>query len=283
MSLLKIDQRTYDLTTTFFIMGILNRTPDSFYDKGRYFDLDSFLARAEYYVKTGADILDVGGVKAGPGKEVSETEEIERVVPAIELLRKNFDVFISVDTFRASVLKESLEAGASIANDISGFQDPQYLQVASKYGATVVATHIRLSPRVPDPQPEYRNITDDVVKYLKNKMQQALDYNVEFEKIVLDPGLDLGKTPGGSIALSTKAFYQQLLDLKRPILLSGSRKTFLGEIFNLEVGERLWPSVSLAAISYLNGARLFRVHDVKETRSALNTLKILLEESLKVE
>ena len=121
----------FDVTTRALVMGILNRTPDSFFDGGRYWDFDSFLRQAELLVDQGADFLDVGGVKAGPGPEVTPQEEIERVVPAIEALRARFDLPVSVDTFRASVLEESLEAGAVVGNDISGFADPNYLKVAS--------------------------------------------------------------------------------------------------------------------------------------------------------
>ena len=140
-------------------MGILNRTPDSFFDRGEFFALDATLRRAEQLVEEGADILDVGGVKAGPGPEVSESEELERVIPAVAEVRQRFDVPVSVDTWRAEVARAAYAAGAEIGNDISGFADPDYLPVAAKAGATVVATHIRLRPRVPDPEPEY----DDVV------------------------------------------------------------------------------------------------------------------------
>src|SRR5205085_1488360 len=132
------------------VMGILNRTPDSFYDQGATYALDALLRRAESLVADGADILDVGGVKAGPGPDVDEAEELDRVIPTIEALRARVDVPISADTWRASVLDEACRAGAVIGNDISGFADPDYLSVAAARGASVVATHIRLRPRVPD-------------------------------------------------------------------------------------------------------------------------------------
>ncbi len=134
-------------------MGILNRTPDSFFDAGEYWDFDDFLAKADQLVTEGADFLDVGGVKAGPGEDVTLEMEIERVVPAVEALLNRFDLPISVDTWRAEVLEECLKLGAHVGNDISGFADPDYLNVAAKYGASVFATHIRLAPRIPDPGP----------------------------------------------------------------------------------------------------------------------------------
>ncbi|HEX4865521.1 MAG TPA: dihydropteroate synthase, partial [Acidimicrobiales bacterium] len=142
--LLDLGDVTYDLTCRSLVMGILNRTPDSFYDRGSYWDMDEFYRRAEQLIAEGADILDVGGVKAGPGPEVGEADELDRVVPAIEGLHKRFDVPLSVDTWRASVAAESYRAGAVMGNDISGFGDPDYLPVAAAAGAAVVATHIRL-------------------------------------------------------------------------------------------------------------------------------------------
>ncbi len=146
--LLDLGGRTHDLTHRALVMGILNRTPDSFFDRGATFGLDALYARAERIVAEGADILDVGGVKAGPGPEVTEAEELDRVVPAIAALADRFDVALSVDTWRASVAREAYSAGAVMGNDISGFADPAYLSAAAGAGAAVVATHIRLAPRV---------------------------------------------------------------------------------------------------------------------------------------
>ena len=149
---------TFDIGDRALVMGILNRTPDSFYDKGATFALDHLIRRAEQLVADGADILDVGGVKAGPGPAVGEDEELERVIPAIEALRARFDIPLSVDTWRASVAREAYAVGAVVGNDISGFADPEYLPAAAAAGATVVATHIRLGPRIPDPEPVYEDV-----------------------------------------------------------------------------------------------------------------------------
>src|SRR5690242_13490298 len=147
---LRLGERTVDITTRAIVMGILNRTPDSFYDRGATWDFDAFLRRADDLVTAGADLLDVGGAKAGPGPEVGEGEELDRVVPAIAALHERFDVPLSIDTWRASVLDAACRAGAEVGNDISGFADPEYLSVAAAHRATVVATHIRLRPRVAD-------------------------------------------------------------------------------------------------------------------------------------
>lgn len=142
---------TIDVTSRALVMAICNRTPDSFFDQGSYFSFDRFLARVDAAVSEGADLLDVGGVKAGPGPEVSLGEELERVVPAVAAIRERFDVPISVDTWRADVASVAFEAGAVVGNDISGFADPRYLEVAAAARASVVATHIRLAPACPIP------------------------------------------------------------------------------------------------------------------------------------
>ena len=143
---LEVGDRRFDITTEAVVVGILNRTPDSFFDQGTYFGFDEFLRKADGLVADGADVLDVGGVKAGPGPDVDEQEELDRVIPAIEALRARFDVPLCVDTWRASVARAAFAAGAVVGNDISGFADPDYLAVCADAGASVVATHIRLRP-----------------------------------------------------------------------------------------------------------------------------------------
>ena len=193
---LALGDRTYDVTTRALVMGILNRTPDSFYDRGATWDFDEFLRRAERIVADGADILDVGGVKAGPGPHVTEQEELDRVIPAIEALRERFDVPLSVDTTRAAVAAAGYAAGAVVGNDISGFADPDYLAVSAAAGATVVATHIRLAPRVPDPDPHYDDVVAEVRDFLVERARRAEAAGIPPERIVVDAGLDLGKTRG---------------------------------------------------------------------------------------
>ncbi len=188
-----LGEQRFDVRHRALVMGILNRTPDSFFDQGRYYDFDGFLRKAEQLVAEGADLLDVGGVKAGPGPEVSAAEELERVIPALEALRARFDVPLSVDTWRASVLREALGAGAVVGNDISGFADPDYLAVAAAAGASVVATHIRIGPRVPDPDPVYDEpVVDAVCHFLRDRAEAAEDAGIPRERVMVDAGLDLG-------------------------------------------------------------------------------------------
>ncbi|HYT38382.1 MAG TPA: dihydropteroate synthase, partial [Acidimicrobiia bacterium] len=198
---LRLGSRRYDLTRRCLVMGILNRTPDSFYDQGATFALDRTLRRAEALVAEGADILDVGGVKAGPGPAVGEEEELDRVVPAVEALASRFDVPVSADTWNARVLAAACAAGAVVGNDISGFADPEYLPTAAGAGASVVATHIRLAPRVRDPEPRYGDLVADVAAFLVDRAERARAAGLAVDRIVLDAGLDLGKTAAQSAVL----------------------------------------------------------------------------------
>jgi dihydropteroate synthase len=255
-------------------MGILNRTPDSFFDRGATWSFDAFLQRAATLVDDGADLLDVGGVKAGPGPEVGEAEELDRVVPAIEALRARFDVPLSVDTWRAAVLDASCRAGAVVGNDISGFADPDYLDVAAKHDATVVATHIRLRPRVPDPQPEYDDVTGAVTAFLLERARWARAAGLESSQIIVDAGLDLGKTPAQSAVLLRETARHAALGF--PLLLSASNKRFIGELLQREVDDRNPESLAAVAYGVMRGARIVRVHDVRGSVHVCRTIEALL-------
>jgi dihydropteroate synthase len=267
--------RRVDVTTRALVMGILNRTKDSFYGPAATYDLDAFYQRAERLVNEGADVLDVGGVKAGPGDEVSEAEELDRVVPVIGELTKRFDLPVSVDTWRASVARAGFEAGAVVGNDISGFADPGYLGEAATAGATVVATHIRLRPRVADPTPTYDDLTKSVTEFLLERRQWARAAGLSDEQIVLDAGLDLGKTAAQSLQLLRDT--DVLAALGSPLLLSASNKTFLGAIFHLEVDERREASLAATSIGVALGCRIVRVHDVAGAIRVRDTLARLAE------
>jgi dihydropteroate synthase len=264
----------YDLSRRALVMGILNRTPDSFYDKGANFAFDKFLEKAEEHVASGADLLDVGGVKAGPGEEVSEGEELDRVVGAVEALAQRFALPISVDTWRATVAREAYRAGAILGNDISGFADPDYLAEAARVGASVVATHIRLRPRVADPDPRYPDVLLAVEDFLVDRAHRALDAGISAERIIVDAGLDLGKTAAQSIELLRGS--QSLASLGFPLLLSASNKTCLGVLLDLEITERREASLSATAMGILRGCRVLRVHDVGGTVAVRDAIESVL-------
>jgi dihydropteroate synthase len=271
---LRLGERTIDISTRTVVMGILNRTPDSFYDRGATWSFDAFLERADELVRDGADLLDVGGVKAGPGPEVDEAEELDRVVPAVEALRGRFDVPISVDTWRASVLDAACTAGAVVGNDISGFADPDYLRTAAKHDVTVVATHIRLAPRVPDPDPVYDDLVAEVEAFLVERARRAEAVGLTPPQIVLDAGLDLGKTPAQSAVLLRES--KRLAGLGYPLLLSASNKRFLGELLDLDIGDRGPESLATVAYGVAHGCRIVRVHDVLGSMRACRVVEAVL-------
>jgi dihydropteroate synthase len=256
------------------VMGILNRTPDSFYDQGAYYDFDAFLRKAEQHVLDGADFLDVGGMKAGAGREVTPEEEIDRVVPAVEALRARFDVAISVDTFRASVAAASYAAGADVGNDISGFADPDFVHVAAAAGASVVACHIRTAPRVPDPTPAYGDLLDDVCAFLATRAEWARLAGIPPERIMVDAGLDLGKTPAMSTELLRQS--QRLADLGHVVFLSASNKGFLGELTGADVADRREATLAAHALGIARGCRILRAHDVRAGRRVADLMAELL-------
>jgi dihydropteroate synthase len=256
----RLGDRVHDVTDRTLVMGILNRTPDSFFDAGETFSLDALLRRAEQLVADGADVLDVGGVKAGPGPAVTEAEELERVVPTVDALRARFDTPLSVDTWRAAVLRAAGAAGAVVGNDISGFADPEYLPAAAAMGASVVATHIRLAPRVPDPEPHYDDLLGEVQAFLLARARAAEAAGLAPDQIALDVGLDLGKTPAQSAVLLRES--DALAALGYTLLLSASNKRFLGELLDLAIDARRDASLAAVAYGVVHGCRIVRVHDV---------------------
>ena len=272
---LALGDRRFDITTRSVIMGILNRTPDSFFDQGAYYDFDAFLRKADGLVADGADFLDVGGVKAGPGPEVDEQEELERVVPAIEALKARFDVPLSVDTWRSGVARACFDAGAVVGNDISGFADADYLSVCAAAGASVVATHIRLRPRVPDPNPEYDDLLLAVDDFLLDRAVQAEAAGIPRERIMIDAGLDLGKTEPQSLELLRAS--DRLVALGYPVFLSASNKRFLGNLLGTEVTDRREGNLAAHSLGVLLGCRILRAHDVRGARRVADVIASILE------
>jgi dihydropteroate synthase len=262
--------------TRALVMGIVNRTPDSFYDQGATYDLASAVDRAAQLVADGADIIDVGGMKAGSGDDVTVAEELDRVVPTVARLAERFDVAISVDTWRAEVAEAAYAAGAVLGNDISGFADPAYLATAARHGASVVATHIRLRPRIDDPDPRYPD--DDVVGavecFLADRLEMALLAGIPAAGVLFDVGLDLGKTTPQSLELLRAL--DRFAAMGQTLLLSASNKGFLGDTLGLPLGEREDASLAAVAFGVAAGCRVVRVHDVARARRAVDTLAAVL-------
>ena len=233
------------------------------------------MLQAEKLVEDGADVLDIGGVKAAPGEEVSLAEELDRVCPSLEALKQRFDTPLSIDTFRAEVLREAIKAGAVLGNDISGFADPAYLRVASQGGASVVACHMRLAPRYDDPEPKYADLILDVRNFLEERGRWALEAGIPADRVLMDVGLDFGKT----YEMSSKIFWEmhQFRDLGYTMVLAASNKEFLGYLSGLPRQERGGISLAACALAIERGCRLLRVHDVKQSVALAEMMSAVLQ------
>ncbi len=258
-------------------MGILNTTPDSFFDGGKYNQLDSALKRAEAMLADGADVIDVGGESTRPGSQkVKAPEEMERVLPVIEKIKANFPVPVSIDTSKSEVALAAIEAGASIVNDISGLSaDANMLRCAQK-NVSFVLGHIQGTPQNMQINPQYENVLEEVENFLEEKAKLLMEHGVEPEKIALDPGIGFGKTVEHNYQLIRGI--SVLAEKKFPIVMGLSRKSFMGKTKGLENSNRLIPTVTLGILCLLKGASVLRVHDVKETRESIDALQKALGE-----
>jgi dihydropteroate synthase len=254
------------------LMGILNVTPDSFFDGGKHNALDSALKHAETLLADGADIIDVGGESSRPGAApVSEAEEIARAVPAVREIVKRFGAVVSIDTVKSAVARAALDAGALIVNDISAMTfDPLMLEVAQPFRAGVVLNHIKGTPGDMQKNPVYDDAVGEVRDFLRDRIQLLAAVGLPKDRIAVDPGIGFGKRPEDNYRLI--AGLDAFDALGCPILMGMSRKSFIGKTPGLEASDRLMPSVSLAVFAALKGASILRVHDVKETREALAML-----------
>lgn len=275
---LALGSTVLDLERRCAVMAIVNRTPDSFYDRGRTAELDAALRHALAQVEAGADIVDVGGVKAGPGDEVSVEAELERVVPFVSAFREHSDVPLSVDTYRAAVAAAALDAGADLVNDVSGMVEPEIADVvAARPGTGLVVMHAGGAPRTRPFRPTYLpDVTTVVVERLAALAAEAQRRGVPAEQIVVDPGHDFGKNTAHSLELTRRL--PEIAALGHPVLVALSRKDFLGEVLGEGVGpdERLEASLAAAVLSLCGGARIVRVHDTAATVRALRTAEAIL-------
>lgn len=249
------------------IMGILNVTPDSFSDGGLFMDKERAVERAFEMAEDGADWIDVGGESTRPGATpVPLKEELERVVPVVEVLAgKGFTV--SIDTTKAEVAKEALEAGAAIVNDVSALTtDPSMAGVCARYGAPVVLMHMRGTPRTMQKDLRYKDLVSEVYGYLWSRVEYAAKNGIGRDKIILDPGLGFGKSVEGNLRLVKDL--KEFKSMGLPLLIGPSRKSFIGKTLGADEAGRLTGTLSVSVISILNGAKILRVHDVKEAREA---------------
>ena len=252
------------------VMAIVNRTPDSFYDKGLTWAEDAALERVRMVVDQGADLVDIGGIKAAPGAEIDAAEEMRRVVGFVERVRGEFpDLVISVDTWRAEVGRAVCEVGADVLNDAWGGADAELPQVAAEYGVSIVRTHTGgVTPRTRPHRIEYDDVVADAVSSLTAQAEHAVQAGVHPARVLIDPAHDFGKNTYHSLELTRRL--DELTTLGWPVLVSLSNKDFVGEALDLPVGERLTGTLAATALSAWHGAQVYRAHEVVETRQVLD-------------
>ncbi len=267
--MLRLSGRTFG-PGGYAVMAIVNRTPDSFFDRGATFAPDAALRAVERAVAEGADIIDVGGVKAGPGDRVEPAEEIRRTVATIAAVRTEFpDVVISIDTWRAEVAREAVAAGADLLNDTWAGADEGLAEVAAATGTGLVCSHAGgLAPRTRPHRAAFPDVVADVVGTVTRLAERALSLGVRADGILVDPAHDFGKNTRHSLELTRRL--GELVDTGWPVLVALSNKDFIGETLDLPVAERLEGTLAATAVSAWLGARVFRAHHVKQTRRVLD-------------
>ncbi|MBW1850823.1 MAG: dihydropteroate synthase [Deltaproteobacteria bacterium] len=262
---LNLDQKTH-------VMGILNATPDSFSDGGRYLEVDKAVEHAVEMAREGADIIDVGAESTRPySKKVSSHEELDRVIPIIEILSKELIIPISIDTCKAVVAQESLKAGASIINDISSLRfDPDMASIAAQAEVPLVLMHMKGTPQGMQKNPVYNNVISEILDFLKDSIKRSKEAGVKEDLIIVDPGIGFGKTVNNNLEIIREL--SRFGSLKRPVLLGTSNKAFIGYMLDKAAHERDTGTMATIAAGVMNGAHIVRVHNVKK---AVETVKMI--------
>ena len=255
------------------IMGILNVTPDSFSDGGKFYRRKDAVKKALELVEEGADIIDIGGESTRPGAErVKKKEELDRVLPVIEGLRKESDVPISIDTYKSRVAKNAIEAGADLVNDISALRfDEEMGKIAAEAGVPIVLMHMKGNPRTMQENPTYENIIEEIIEFLEERKRTAIKSGISEDKIIIDPGIGFGKTAAGNYEILKRL--KEFKQINSPMLLGTSRKSFIGDTLNASVEERLAGTIATNVIGALRGADILRVHNVGEVKKAIKVTR----------
>lgn len=257
------------------VMGILNVTPDSFSDGGRHNTLDLALRHAEAMINAGATILDIGGESTRPGAaEVSDDEELARVVPVVEAIARRFDTWISVDTSKAIVISEAARAGMHLINDIRSLQEPCALQAAAETGLPVCLMHMQGQPKTMQHSPQYADVVVEVGQYFGEQIARCVNAGIPKSKLILDPGFGFGKNLTHNYALLGRLAEFHHFGL--PLLVGMSRKSMVGQLLHVSPEQRVTGSVACAVIAAMQGAKIVRVHDVKETVEAMRVVEATL-------
>jgi dihydropteroate synthase len=273
----RVDGRTLELGARTLVMGIVNVTPDSFSDGGRFLDPEAAVRHGLELVEEGADILDVGGESTRPGSDpVPAPEEVDRVVPVIKRLAAEVPaVPISIDTRKADVAEAALDAGAAIVNDVSAGADPRMFDVVREVGAGCVLMHMRGEPKTMQQAPHYDDVVSEVKAYLRDRLDAAIAAGIDREAVCVDPGLGFGKTEHHSLLLMKQV--DALLVLDRPILVGPSRKSFIGHVLGTEVTDRVEGTAGAVAYMASRGAHIVRVHDVREIVRVLRVVDAIVK------
>lgn len=264
----------FDFESRVAVMGIVNRTPDSFFDEGSTFAFDRAVEAALAAAADGADMIDIGGVPFGRGPVVSLDEELDRVVPVVAAIAAQTDIVISVDTFNAVVAHESIAAGAAIINDTSGLYDPDLAGVVAASRATLVLTHSLWPPRSEPPKPEYDDVVDAVVRFLVERIELATAAGIPTDRLIVDPGHDLNKNTFHTLELTRRL--EEVVALGLPTLVAISNKDFIGETLDRAKAERLEGTLATAVFCIMKGARIVRMHDVPAAIAAVRMTEALL-------
>lgn len=267
-----IGGRTYDFSRRVVVMAIVNRTPDSFHDRGRTFALEKATEAVQAAADDGADWIDIGGVPFAPGPEVSAAEELERVLPVVEAARDR--AVVSVDTFRPEVAREVIKEGAGVINDTSGLRDPAMADAVAGTDAQLVITHSLAAPRTLHPRPEYGDVTAEVAAFLRERVELALSRGVRPDQIIIDPGHDLNKNTLHSLAITRRL--EEITSIGYPTLAALSNKDFIGETLGRPQHERLAGTLATVVFCILHGARIMRVHDVRAAVDAVRMTEAML-------
>ena len=264
-----IGNRVFDAEHRTYIMGILNVTPDSFSDGGKFNQMDAALYHAEEMIRDGADIVDVGGESTRPGHTViSDDEEISRVAPVIEAIKSRFDIPVSIDTYKGKVTEAALKAGADLVNDIWGFKfDHKVAELTAQYGAACCLMHNRS-------EPTYQDYLNDVVADLKECVRIAKDVGISDDKIILDPGVGFGKTYQMNLEIINHV--DMLHSLGFPILLGTSRKSVIGQTLNLPTDQRVEGTLATTVVGVMKGCAFVRVHDIKENKRVIQMTEAIM-------
>lgn len=260
------------MCTTPQVMGILNVTPDSFSDGGQYTQIDLALNQVEEMINDGASIIDIGGESTRPGaKDVSEQDEIARVIPVLKAIKQHFDVNVSIDTSKANVMSEAINNGADIINDVRALQNDGCLEVMAQCDLPICLMHMKGLPRTMQQAPQYNDLIEDISEFFTLRIKACETIGIQKNRLILDPGFGFGKTMEQNFKLLARFLEFKCFDL--PLLAGLSRKSMFGALLNREVEERVSASVTSAIIAAQQGANIIRVHDVKETVDALKVLK----------